>query len=224
MPAYCPIGGSVWDARVRERRRPQHAGPNLHNTSPAPLPPAGSPSPQQKVSGLPVPAEKHLNRSKSQAEPPWPPGVSFSVVRPPLLPAAPSDPETAFAPERNPPGVAVPGGPGERRSWPQCWGPSWKGRSRNTGSSNSAASGIRHCMIGDEGRAPGLGLSLSRGAPARQPCQENAFFSLPLPLLPRGSFRSLNALRRGGKRKRKKKSLGLFFFPPTPVGLVSARR
>lgn len=118
------------------------------------------------------------------------------------------------APERTRPGVAGPEGPGEQWSWPQIWEPSWKARQGKlvaTWRCRLLLSWTRHFTVRDEGPAPGLGLGC--GAPARQPCQENAFFSLPLPLLPRGSFRSLNALR---KRKKKGNLLG--------TSLVSARR
>lgn len=86
-----------------------------------------------------------------------------------------------------------------------------EGRPRKTGRDSAVPSaGTRHFTVRDERPAPGLGLG--RQAPARQPCQENAFFSLPLPLLPRGGFRSLNALRT--RRGDKKGNLWGSSFPP----------
>lgn len=198
------------DARRLEMLWPQQAWPHLHHNLAWPrCPQLGLLSQRLAWAGCERAQHKEISGGAALAS-----GRQLSVAVP-SSPPAPQLPclEAVAAPERTPPGVERPEGLGEWWSWPQSWRPSWKagrGKRAETRQCLRLPSGTRHFTVRDERPAPGLGLG--RQAPARQPCQENAFFSLPLPLLPRGGFRSLNALRT--RRGDKKGNLWGSSFPP----------
>lgn len=108
------------DSRLVERLRPR-SRPDPVSKIPgvAPLPPAGSPVPPQKVKGLPGPAAREHSRRKSQVEPPWPPGVSF-LSSPPTPRPTPTRTPRLWPPRSAPDqGLRGPEGSGEQWSWPQ---------------------------------------------------------------------------------------------------------